>query len=129
DSTWYWTVHARDTNSEGTWAGEVWSFVTFNVVSVEEEVFGIPQEYSIVSLHPNPFNLRVNIVIGIPEQTDLIAEVYDILGRQIAVLFSGNVQAGYQRISWQAEGSAGIYFLNISSSSGWTTTGKLLYLK
>ncbi|MDP8206468.1 MAG: FG-GAP-like repeat-containing protein [Candidatus Electryonea clarkiae] len=129
DSTWYWTVHARDTNSEGTWAGEVWSFVTFNVVSVEEEVFGIPQEYSIVSLHPNPFNLRVNIVIGIPEQTDLIAEVYDILGRQIAVLFSGNVQPGYQKISWQAEGSAGIYFLNISSSSGWTTTGKLLYLK
>ncbi|MDP8208059.1 MAG: hypothetical protein P9L92_15450, partial [Candidatus Electryonea clarkiae] len=92
DSTWYWTVHARDTNSEGTWAGEVWSFVTFNVVSVEEEVFGIPQEYSIASLHPNPFNSRVKIVIGIPEQTDLIAEVYDILGRQIAVLFSGNVQ-------------------------------------
>ncbi|MDP8205570.1 MAG: FG-GAP-like repeat-containing protein [Candidatus Electryonea clarkiae] len=129
DSVWNWTIHARDTNTEGRWAQSIWRFATRNIVQVEKIDQELPNEYSIVSLHPNPFNSVISAVVGIPERSHLSAVVYDLLGREVEVLFTGIVQPGYRKISWSARDSAGIYFIKISSHSGWAETRKLLYLK
>jgi len=96
---------------------------------VNHRFTGIPDQFAIVAAYPNPFNPTVQVVVAVPEVTQLTASVYDLLGREVSVIDLGTVQAGYQKLSWSAEGSAGIYFLRVSSDTGWQAVQKLMYLK
>jgi hypothetical protein len=89
DGVYYWTVLAQDTNTDGTWASETWSFsLTASVIPGS----GIPQDFSISSVYPNPFNPQVNIVYGVPQPANITASIYNLSGRRVAELNPGFVQ-------------------------------------
>ena len=126
DGVYYWTVLAQDTNTDGTWASETWSFsLTASVIPGS----GIPQDFSISSVYPNPFNPQVNIVYGVPQPANITASIYNLSGRRVAELNPGFVQPGYHEMSWQPEGATGIYFLRITADTGWSETRRMIYLK
>jgi hypothetical protein len=79
---------------------------------ISPEIFTLRQNY------PNPFNPVTNIgfVLG-RTQTARLA-VYDIMGREVAVLFNGQAEAGklYQLSFDGANQTSGIYFYRLQSS-------------
>jgi hypothetical protein len=102
---------------------------------VEVEVTA-PKEFSLEQNYPNPFNPATAIKYSLKNDGFVSLKVYDILGRQVAVLVNENQKTGYYTINFDASnlptGKAGlptgiyIYTLN---SAGFTSSKKMLLIK
>jgi hypothetical protein len=123
----WWNVLALDTNTDGTLSTETWSFNWLDAVNPMPN--GIPEEFNITSLYPNPFNPEVTVVYGVPQPAYVKASIYDMSGRLVAEIDPGYVQPGYQTFTWRPNGATGIYFLQMSSDNDWRETRRLIYLK
>ncbi|MFC2170708.1 carboxypeptidase regulatory-like domain-containing protein [Calditrichota bacterium] len=90
----------------------------------------LPQEWSIESVYPNPFNPSVNINIAVPISADVKVEVLNILGQNVAMLMNGRIETGIHRMTWNAAHfPAGIYFVHVLSGTSIDITEKMLLLK
>lgn len=61
----------------------------------------VPEVYSLAQNYPNPFNPETNIGFGIPEDAHVDITVYNLLGQQVNVLVSEDLQAGYRFVKWR----------------------------
>lgn len=78
---------------------------------------------------PNPFNPMTTIQFTMPGSGHVEIRAYDVLGRKIAELFSGELTAGEKSILWKPDGlSGGVYFISIATPYG-SKTAKALFLK
>ena len=111
--TYYWTVRATDTNSGGTWATNTWSFVRPSTgTGVDSREAYIPTEYSLSEAYPNPFNASTKMTIGLPVRSHVRVEVFDVLGRSVALLQDREIAAGMVNLAFDAgEFASGIYFV------------------
>lgn len=83
-----------------------------------ERLEGIPEDYSLFQNYPNPFNPSTSIRFGVPEESEIKLFVYDILGREVEVLFDGVKAPGFYQYNWNAVNYAsGIYFYILTTSS------------
>jgi len=82
--------------------------VTYSqVVSVD---LGMVNSFVLEQNYPNPFNPSTQIRFSIPEVTNVKLIVSDALGREIALLVDGKLNAGDYKIDFDADGiSSGIY--------------------
>lgn len=91
-----------------------------------------PETVSSFELHqnyPNPFNPATTITFSIKEKAFVTLKVYDVTGREVAVLVSDNMPAGtYNRIWNAGRLASGIYFYKLTAGS-FTQTRKLTLLK
>jgi hypothetical protein len=79
--------------------------------------------------YPNPFNPNTIISFSIPTKDMVRLKVYDILGRQVAVLANRIFEAGQHEVKFNAGNlSSGVYFYRIESGS-FIQTKKLLLMK
>jgi len=73
----------------------------------------LPDEVTLNS-YPNPLRQRGTLVYTLPEASDVRLAVYDVLGRQVAVLISATRNAGRHRIQFSASQlsnlPSGVYF-------------------
>jgi len=77
-----------------------------------------PYNLLFVSNYPNPFNPSTTIKIDVSFKSEVIVEIYDILGRKITQLFRGNVSSGSKTLDWNAgKISSGIYFIRTESKN------------
>lgn len=89
----------------------------------------IPRSYSLGQNYPNPFNAQTIIDFGLPRSSDVVIEIYDLLGRQVAALTHGFFDAGYHQVTWDAaDQPSGIYFYTIKADD-YTDSRKMLVLK
>ncbi len=84
-----------------------------------------------VSCFPNPFSDKVRLSYSLDYTTSVKVAVYDLFGRQVAVLFSGREEPGMQYHDWipnTSEGapSTGMYLYKITIGSS-QHTGKLIF--
>lgn len=78
----------------------------------------IPQTYALSQNYPNPFNPVTTILYQIPNAGDVKITLFDILGREVSVLFNNFHSAGYYRHLFDASQlSSGIYFYKIEAGS------------
>lgn len=78
-----------------------------------EHTFELKQNY------PNPFNPVTMISYSIPEQSYVTLKVYDLLGREVAELMNGNLDAGsYSKQFDGSKLSSGIYIYKLTALSG-----------
>jgi hypothetical protein len=81
----------------------------------------IPIVYKVHQNHPNPFNPVTTLQYDLPEDGFVNITVYDMMGRQINTLVSGQQNAGYKSIQWNATNntgqpvSAGVYLYSIEA--------------
>lgn len=76
----------------------------------------IPDDFGIVSCYPNPFNAGTNIEYSLNQPSSVTLEIFDILGRKVETISSGEQTAGRHIVTWDAENkSSGIYYCSISS--------------
>ena len=89
-----------------------------------------PNEFTISNAYPNPFNPIVNFDIDLNNQTFITASIYNINGQKVSDVYSGYLDAGLNKMSWDAHGYAsGIYFINIESNCMLISTQKISLLK
>ena len=82
--------------------------------SIDPSVKTAVKKYNLSQNHPNPFNPSTQITFSVPKATDVTLKVYDVLGREIAVLVNERKQPGEYKVSWNAEGvPSGVYFYRI----------------
>ena len=89
----------------------------------------IPSEFSISQNYPNPFNPSTKIDFSLPVDSKVSIKVYDITGREAAVIANSEFQAGFHTVNFNAEGlSSGVYFYTINAGS-FTKTVKMILAK
>lgn len=94
-----------------------------------DETANLPTEIRLIDNYPNPFNAATTIRYSLPEPSEVIIEIYDILGRKVEMLAEGEKQAGSHQVVWDAGVySSGVYFYKITAGD-FNRTRKMLLLK
>jgi hypothetical protein len=83
----------------------------------------VPEKPAIFINYPNPFNSATIITYDLPAAGNVTLEIYNLMGRKVAIPVDGWVAAGHYSIRWNAASySSGIYFYRL-------TTGDKVYTK
>ncbi len=83
-----------------------------DVVSDEQE---IPTDFGFHSIYPNPFNATTKITFTLPDPAHVTIEVFDLDGRKVETVFSGQAGAGIHALVWNADdASPGLYFIRLT---------------
>jgi hypothetical protein len=89
----------------------------------------IPDKIYLSQNYPNPFNSSTIIEYGIPFYSNIKIELYDILGKKVDTIVSGEHSAGKYSITLNTgKLSGGIYFYTISANNFFKVR-KMVYLK
>lgn len=100
-----------------------------DVVGIQSISTTIPDKINLHQNYPNPFNPSTTITFDIPKNTYVTLKVYDMLGKEIAVLVNQNLTAGRYDYIWEAKGlSSGVYLYRLESA-GQVFTKKMFLMK
>jgi hypothetical protein len=89
----------------------------------------IPDRISLFQNYPNPFNSTTNISFNLPARSFVSLKVFDLIGREVTTIFSGELSGGSYTKQWNAPNmSSGIYFYRLQVGSS-TETKNLILLK
>ena len=84
---------------------------------IEVEVNG-PLTFGLEQNYPNPFNPSTNIKYSVPENGFVNLSVYNLVGEEVSVLVSGQVNAGFYEIEFDATAlPSGIYFYQLQTGN------------
>ena len=87
-------------------------------VQVNQEGTSIPSEFLLYQNYPNPFNPNTEITFDIPSREMVKISVFDITGREVAVLANEFLNGGSYKVRFDASGlSSGIYFFSLQAGS------------
>ena len=86
-------------------------------VDLEEEK--LPDDFVLYQNYPNPFNPSTKIKYVLPRDCVVDLRIFDILGRQVAVLNSGYQKAGEHETIFDGAGlSSTVYFYRLKTPDG-----------
>jgi len=94
----------------------------------------LPENYSLNQNYPNPFNPSTNISFTMAKAGQAKIEIYNLLGRVVAVPYNGEAQAGTNEVIWNGTNTtgekvaSGIYFYRLTADN-FTETKKMILLK
>jgi hypothetical protein len=114
-----------------------WSEMGFRVTrkyvrtttGVNESGENRPDGFRLSQNYPNPFNPTTTITFFVGTYSHASLRVFDLLGREVAVLVNEVKLPGEYSITWDAtKFGSGIYFYQIQAGS-YTTTKKMILMK
>ena len=79
--------------------------------------------------YPNPFNGATLIRFALPVAGTIRLEIFDLLGRRVALLAGGPHEAGLHQVAFDAGALANGVYLCRLSGPGWTQTRKMVLSK
>ncbi|MEO8514036.1 MAG: M14 family zinc carboxypeptidase [Ignavibacteria bacterium] len=91
----------------------------------------IPDEFSLYQNYPNPFNpsTKIRFDINGASVAQTFLSVYDILGREVAVLVNEQLQPGTYEVNFDGSSyPSGVYFYKITAGS-FSAVNKMVLLK
>ena len=95
----------------------------------EEQKTVSPVKFGLYQNYPNPFNPSTTIKFDISTRSKVDLRIYDIIGREIAVLISETKEPGSYSVKFNASNlSSGIYFYRLAQSDV-VITKKMTLLK
>ena len=102
------------------------NFAYSEVVEARVEVVG---QYALSDAYPNPFNPQTTFTLTVARTQMVRVEVFDVVGRQVAQVHQGMVQANQiYTFTFRAEGlPSGAYFLRVTGET-FVSTNKTLVL-
>lgn len=122
--------------SDLTLSATTWSMGTTNSatgLSGDEQPL-LSNSFKLAEGYPNPFNDSLTITFGLEQETQVLIQVFDVLGRRVADLGSSRYSAGRHNVAWQGldqngnELNSGIYMV-VLTSEGSANTMKTTLLK
>lgn len=105
------------------------NWLTNGVTGVEEKGVGQPLEFELSQNYPNPFNPSTEISYSVPQKSQVTLKVFNVLGMEVATLFSGIQDAGKHDVTFDAaKFSSGVYFYRLQAGNV-SITKKMLLMK
>ena len=93
-----------------------------------------PSEFVLESVYPNPFNPGTTIRYTVPYASHITIEIFDILGRKVAVVFDQEQSAGRHTVQWSGRSdhqytvTSGIYIARLKAADK-ISSRKMILLK
>ena len=106
-----------------------------NTVSIDNDVDGLPLEFTLHQNYPNPFNPTTTLSFAIPMDSKVDLVVYNLLGQEVTRIFDHKLmRAGAHEIVWDGKDNFGnpvgtglyVYRLNAADKSA---VQKMMLLK
>lgn len=98
------------------------------ITDVENEET-IPTVFKLEQNYPNPFNPSTKIKFAVPEKSNVLIKVYDILGSEVVTLVNQEMDAGWYENNFNAAGlSSGVYLFRMEAGS-YVSTKKMILLR
>lgn len=123
----------KQIDNDGTFAySKIVTVDLTTITDVDDE--GIVHEFALNQNYPNPFNPSTTINFTVPsdvkrETSNVKLIVYDILGKEMAVLVNQQMQPGNHEVSFNADNfSSGMYFYKLTTGN-FVQTKKMLLIK
>jgi hypothetical protein len=90
----------------------------------------VPVETHLFPNLPNPFNSVTYLYFQVSKGGNILIKIYDITGKEVAVLFDGFIKQGVYKLKWDASNfSSGIYFGVLIEGNNNLIAQKLILLK
>ncbi len=108
------------------------SFSPDLTTDVESEI--TPGKFQLHGNYPNPFNPSTSIKFELERTSRVILKIYDITGREVRSLVSGQLTSGVHEMKWNGlnnngrQAATGTYILRLTAG-GRTATSKMLLIK
>jgi hypothetical protein len=94
----------------------VFIVLTPQVIPPGRHAQGTPVDFSLGQNNPDPFNPTTKIVFSIPVDGNVRIDVFDMLGKEIAVIVNGALKAGIYQMKFFGSGlPAGVYMYRMKS--------------
>ncbi len=78
----------------------------------------LPDDFTLETNYPNPFNPSTTIRYGLAGEAQVRLAVYDLLGREVAVLVDGPQQAGWHTAVFEASNlPSGTYLARLEAGN------------
>jgi serine protease AprX len=89
----------------------------------------VPEDFFVLQNYPNPFNPSTKIRFSVPERSLVKLALFDLLGREISVLFNEEMNPGTKELEFNGNGLAsGIYLVKMVANN-YQKTIKISLLK
>ena len=103
----------------------------FEYSAVIEVNLTAPEKYDLSQNYPNPFNPTTTITYQLPIASEVRLDVFDILGRKVAMLVNARQQAGNYLLNFDAASyslTSGVYFYRLQAGR-FVETRKMMLVK
>ncbi len=121
------TIHSK-TNRDAVMT-KVLNYLGIVTSVTELHDAAVPARFTLEQNYPNPFNPTTVIRFSLKEKEAATLRIYDLLGKEIAVLVNEELNAGTYSVQWNASGaSSGVYFYRLTAGA-YSETKKLLFSK
>jgi hypothetical protein len=108
------SVRAVFRNSDGFADSTEWNFT---VVGIHDEDSGVPVGFALHQNFPNPFNPATSISYQVAASSIVTLKVYDLLGKEVALLTHGLRAPGSYTVQWDAAGlPSGTYLCRFTAT-------------
>jgi hypothetical protein len=104
------------------------------LTSVQSQASAVPHNFTLAQNFPNPFNPTTTIQYVVPQRGYVRLSVYDVSGRQVAILAEGEKSSGTYSATWNGkemnglDAASGVYFYSLEAA-GTSQTKKMVLLK
>ena len=101
---------------------------------LEVEDIGIPSAFALHGNYPNPFNPSTTLRFDLPEVSNVILTIYNMLGQKVKTFNMQSTPAGYHALKWNATNDygdpvgAGVYLYQLQTKD-FVKTRKMVLLK
>lgn len=103
---------------------------SWSVITDSEHDESLPHSFRLHQNYPNPFNPSTTITFDLPESAATRLEVYNAIGRRIAVLIDQEHSAGTHTVSFDASHlSSGVYLYRLSADGNTIDTRTMTLIK
>ena len=121
-----YTLNAGQNDRNGFVASLDVSNVSTGIAKNNSEVI---KNYSLLQNYPNPFNPTTTISYILPAQSNVVLNVYNLLGQKVSTLVNGQNSAGEHSVHFDASNLAsGVYVYKIQAGK-YSAVKKLMLLK
>lgn len=104
--------------------------IGFTPIGVYQISSNVPHKYLLEQNYPNPFNPTTNIKYQITKNSFVTLKVYDILGKEVAVLVNEKLQAGTYEVKFNGTNlPSGVYYYKLSVDNGQCDIKKMALIK
>ena len=108
--------------------GVIYCFM-YDPTAVVTEISTSPDNFNLMQNYPNPFNAQTAILYSLPERSFITIKLFDVLGKEIAVLYKGESEKGTYQLNYNAENlPSGVYLYQLKADH-FLETKKLILLK
>ncbi len=104
-------------------------YINLNSIGIRKIENEIPGGYRLYQNYPNPFNPKTTIKYKIKNSGMVILRIFDILGKETAILVKEKQSPGTYEIDWDGtKNSGGIYFYRLEADD-FTDIKKMILIK